>query len=83
VGVISCSDYDYVEIACLYRYPITLTLMTGEIIEGVAADTARDENKRECIKVICADGSMLVVLDELEHLEVAIENPHFTKVSFT
>ncbi|WP_247749573.1 Rho-binding antiterminator [Pseudoalteromonas viridis] len=43
--MISCSDYDYFEIVCLFHYPITLSLRNGEELTGVAVDLCRDEQK--------------------------------------
>lgn len=49
--MISCNEYDYIEIVCLYRYPVRLTMKVGESIKGVALDTSRNESKNECIKL--------------------------------
>ncbi|GIU24670.1 Rho-binding antiterminator [Shewanella schlegeliana] len=54
--MISCNQYDYIEIVCLYRYPIALKLKSGETINGIALDTTRDAKKRECIKLTYQDG---------------------------
>ncbi|NOH80043.1 transcriptional regulator [Vibrio sp. RE86] len=75
--MISCGDYDYIEIVCMHRYPVRLTLKLGECIEGTALDTARDENKQECIKLETETEQQLVVLDNLTKLDVLVENPHF------
>jgi len=80
--MISCDQHDYIEIACMFRYPIILTLKSGEVIEGTALDTALNEHKDECIKVAVNGSEPLVVLTELSLLEVAVDNPHFKRVSF-
>ncbi|MDF5463594.1 Rho-binding antiterminator, partial [Vibrio parahaemolyticus] len=49
--MISCNDYDYIEIACTYQYPIILTLKSGEIIHCSAKDTSLNNEREECIKV--------------------------------
>ena len=81
--MISCDNYDYVEIACTYNYPLKLTLKSGEIIEGVAKDTALNENRQEAIKLEIDNHDLLVVLDDILTLEVTIENPHFKSVRLT
>lgn len=81
--MISCNDYDYIEIACLYRYPVRLTLKSGQTIEGKALDTARNQDKQEAIKLDQNGVEQLVVLDDLSSLEVLVDNPHFNKKSFT
>ncbi|MGF1753779.1 Rho-binding antiterminator [Vibrio makurazakiensis] len=82
--MISCNQYDYIEIVCLYHYPIKLTLKSGKIIECTAQDTKRNENREECILVSMESSSSqeLIILDEISVLEVAVSNPHFQKVTF-
>jgi Rho-binding antiterminator len=80
--MISCNDYDYIEIVCLYRYPVRLTLKSGQTIEGKALDTARNQDKQEAIKLEQNGVEQLVVLDDLSLLEVLVDNPHFNQKSF-
>lgn len=80
--MISCSDYDYIEIVCMYRYRVLLYLQSGQELEGVAKDTARDGNKQECIVLDVNGEQQLVVLDEIARLDVCVDNPHFKSVSF-
>ncbi|MUL09827.1 Rho-binding antiterminator [Aliivibrio fischeri] len=80
--MISCNEYDYIEIVCLYRYPVKLTMKVGESIKGVALDTSRNESKNECIKLNTNETEILVELDGIAKLEVLVDNPHFSKVIF-
>ena len=80
--MISCNQYDYIEIVCMYRYPIRLHLKSGQQLECTAIDTKRNDRKDECIQVSIHDSHELVVLDDIVKLEVRIENPHFQQVSF-
>ena len=79
----SCHHHDYVEIVCLFQYPIKLTLISGPSIEGVAVDTVYNDVRQECIKIDVAGIARLVVLDELSQLEVCVDNPHFQTVAFS
>ncbi|RTZ14474.1 transcriptional regulator [Vibrio aquaticus] len=80
--MISCSDYDYIEIVCMHRYPVRLTMKEGDIVKGRALDTARDEAKQECV-IVAVDGcKQFVVLDSVSKLEVLEENPHFNEKRF-
>ncbi len=78
-----CDQHDYIEIVCTFRYPITLTLKSGVIIECVALDTQLNENKKECIKVDLKGTERLVILDDITTLEVSVDNPHFNSVTFS
>jgi len=80
--MISCNQHDYIEIVCMYRYLIKLTLKSGDIIQGIAVDTQRNDNRAECIKVDVEGVEQLVVLEEIKILEVVVENPHLQKVTF-
>ncbi|MCK6263426.1 Rho-binding antiterminator [Vibrio sp. ZSDE26] len=85
--MISCNEYDYIEIVCLYRYPIELTLKSksnghNEVVNGIALDTARNEARQECIKILADGTETLVVLDTLVKLKVRVENPHFEEIIF-
>lgn len=51
-------------------------------IEGIALDIKLNENRSECIKVDDEGTETLVELNEITKLEVRIENPHFTSISF-
>lgn len=80
--MISCNQHDYIEIVCMYHYPIKLTLKSGDILQGIAVDTQRNERRTECIKIEVEGVEQLVVLEEIKILEVVVENPHLQKVIF-
>lgn len=80
--MISCNQHDYIEIVCMYQYRITLTLKSGDIIQGIARDTQRNDERDECIKIDIEGVEQLVVLDEIKILEIAVENPHLQQVIF-
>ncbi|WP_394129364.1 Rho-binding antiterminator [Shewanella maritima] len=77
----SCLAYDYIEIACLYRYPIKLTMNSGDTLHGIAMDTKRNSAGVECIELAMAAQKVLIVLDDIATLAVCVENPHFNQVS--
>lgn len=81
--MISCEHHDYIEIACTYKYPLRLTMNSGEVLECVALDTGLDANGAECIKVDVSGINSLVVLDDILELEVRVKNPHFNSVKFS
>lgn len=80
--MMSCDQHDYIEIACTFRYPVRLTLKSGDIIEGKALDTQRNEARQESIKLALAGEEILIVLDEISCMEACSDNPHFQVVSF-
>lgn len=81
--MISCNQHDYVEIVCMYQYPIKLTMKSGEVIECTALDTHYNSARGECIKVNVGGTDSEVIIDKISKLEVCIENPHFKQVCFS
>lgn len=79
---ISCNLYDTIELVCMYHYPVTLTLIGGQLITGIANDTARNADNEECIELDVDGESTLVVLSQLDSMQVNIENPHLSLVNF-
>ena len=77
-----CSHYDYIEIVCLFNYPVEITLKSGQIIAGNAIDTASNHQREECIKLNVKQSDLWVVLDTIARLKIAVDNPHFEEVSF-
>ena len=81
--MIKCNEYDYVEIVCMYRYPIKLTLKSGETINGTALDTQYNNAREECIKLSVEEIEKIVQLDTILKMDVSVVNPHFQTVTFT
>ncbi|TMP36039.1 Rho-binding antiterminator [Pseudoalteromonas rubra] len=80
--MISCSDYDYFEIVCLFRYPVTLSLRNGEQVSGIAADLCRDMNRDECIQLTVSGTTRQVLFTHITKLTVTVANPHFYEKQF-
>ena len=81
--MLSCSEYDYIEIVCMHRYPIKLTLKQNQIIEGTALDTQLNIHREECIKISINNIDTLVKLTDILKLEICVNNPHFEEVVFS
>ena len=80
--MISCGNYDYIEIVCMFKYPLELTMKSGDVICGQALDTTQNPSREECLKLRVDSNDVLVVLDAISTLKVTVENPHFNQVSF-
>lgn len=80
--MLTCDQHDYIEIVCTFKYPIKLTMKSGEYIECRALDTCLSENREECIKVEINGVVSSVILDDVGALEVCVDNPHFKSISF-
>lgn len=81
--LISCAQYDAIEIVCMYFYPIKLTFKSGDVLKCKAIDTQRNANGEECMKVRTEGADRLIVLTSLLTLEICIENPYFQAITFS
>ena len=78
---IDCSLYDYLELACMHRYEINLSLVGGAASSGVATDT--ETNNGAEFLIIKSDNAIeRVRLDLISSLQVVTEPRVFDYVDF-
>lgn len=75
--MVSCEQYDHLEIACMYHYPVRLNLKDGGLAEGVASNLIVDDQRRECLVLAADDTSANIPLENVRVVEVLRDNPHF------
>lgn len=80
--MISCNQYDYIEIACMHHLSIELILKNGDGVCGVATDTKRNANRDECIVVNVNSELKLIELTSISVIKALTQNPYFNKVHF-
>ncbi|WP_375056841.1 Rho-binding antiterminator [Zobellella sp. DQSA1] len=80
--MMSCDQHDYLEVACLYRYRVRLTLTSGERLTGIAFDTRRDADRQECLLLGTNEAKQLVRLADMARMEAVTDNPHFRVIDF-
>ncbi|MCC4797733.1 Rho-binding antiterminator [Enterovibrio norvegicus] len=80
--MINCSDYDYIEVACLFHYPVKITLKSGDVVEGIAEDTTHNEDRDECLVLRRDRQTSEVVLTQIHTIDVLVKNPHFQQMTF-
>lgn len=80
--MMSCQQYDYIEIACMHKYSLILCLKSGHEIFGIAFDTGINENREECLHILVEGAKQQVALNSLLSMRVKVENPHFNEIVF-
>ncbi|WP_260261088.1 Rho-binding antiterminator [Vibrio intestinalis] len=80
--MISCSQYDYLEIACMYKLAIKLVLTDGSIVEGTAFDTGYNSDKQEVIVLKIANELTKIPTETLASITALTANPHFNHIDF-
>lgn len=78
---VSCEQHDYIEIACLYKYRVKLTLKDRSTVEGTALDTLTDSDKREYL-LIDNGQTRQIELNQLHKMRVLTANAQFSEVAF-
>ena len=78
--MIKCDIYDYIEIACLYKIEVLLTLHSGEEVIGVASTTSINSDKEEFLVVMKGDNLLRIILDTIKNMKALTPNPHFTSI---
>ncbi|WP_445765878.1 Rho-binding antiterminator [Rheinheimera sp.] len=80
--MLKCDLHDYIEIVCLYHYPLKLTLSSGAVLTGTALTTRYNNQRQECLVIKQNDNEQQVVLEDIALLEVTVQNPHLQQVRF-
>lgn len=84
--ILNCDLHDYLEIACLYQYHVTLILRSGDEYRGIPQTTCaktKGDTKYEVLIFKCDDGDTIDVdLLQLTSMQVNTPNEKFTHISF-
>ncbi|MBB1454491.1 Rho-binding antiterminator [Pseudoalteromonas sp. SG43-5] len=80
--MISCNQYDYIEIACMHHLSIELILKNGDGVCGIATDTKRNALKQECIAINVNGELKLIELSSISVIKALTQNPYFNVVNF-
>lgn len=62
---LKCELYDYLEIACLYRYTLAIELIDGQRVTARAITTRTSPTREGFLEVETADGHREIRLDQL------------------
>jgi len=79
---ISCSLYDHIEIACLYKYEIEIHTINEDVFRGIAIDTKLNDEKKECIVITSENINKLILLEDIKKLKVLTKNAKFSEIVF-
>ncbi|MEM8817847.1 MAG: Rho-binding antiterminator [Pseudomonadota bacterium] len=80
---IDCVHYDYLEVACLYRYDVRVETRDGFTVEGAALDLRMDGNRNEFLVLRAQDREYLVRLSAVSRLEPLEDVAQFSPIVFS
>jgi Rho-binding antiterminator len=81
--MISCAQHDYLELACMYAYHISVRTKNGFAVEGIATDIAYVDGQH-CLFLELQMGDVpsrvSVVIAQITTLTALTKNPYFTTI---
>ncbi|MFC3032599.1 Rho-binding antiterminator [Pseudoalteromonas fenneropenaei] len=80
--MLSCSQHDFLEVACLYHYELKVELLDGKVEIGVAQDLLYRE-KQHCLVLQQVDTLNYVDIASISKLSALTQNPYFDTVIAT
>lgn len=80
---IDCNKHDYIEIACMYRYKLVITLKSGRTIKANAITTQTKATKIEYFVVENEESIFEIPMTELAKLETVSDSASFKTISFS
>ena len=80
--LISCAIHDYIEIACMYHFKVSLTLQDNITLQGIAKTTKTSTNKNEYLILQQEDKFTSIELGRIKIMQSLTKNPHFDTVNF-
>ncbi len=81
-NIISCAIHDYIEIACLYKFEIKITLTDNTFRQGIAKTTQTDSDKKEYLLIDCQQQIQQIELVNIKKMTAIQPNPHFNSIVF-
>ncbi len=81
--MIDCHQHDYIEIAALYKIPVTLQLKQGAEHKGIIQDWFINPQREECLILRVQDDFISLLLTDLLKMTADMPNPHFDEITFT
>lgn len=80
--MLKCDLHDYIDMVCMYHYPLKLTLSSGAVLTGTALTTRYNQQRQECLVIKQNDNDEPVLLEDIVLLEVTVANPHLQQIQF-
>lgn len=82
--MLRCDLHDYLEIACVFRLSVRLTLANGTQVQGIASTIVTQDKTEYLLLSEDADkeATQLVAVADIQQMRALDTNPHFDVVNF-
>ncbi|MCI2282358.1 Rho-binding antiterminator [Colwellia sp. MSW7] len=83
-AMLDCNIHDYIEVACLYKIEVMLTLKDGNIVKGIPIITITSKEKEEFLtfRVKSLSEDIDINLLSIKFMEAISYNNYFARISF-
>lgn len=80
--MITCEQYDYLEMACLFGYQVRVMLRNNQCVVGITSTTQVNAHRQEELVLLIDGHTRSVLIDDLVRLDVLTPNAKFNHVEF-
>jgi Rho-binding antiterminator len=77
---LDCDVVDNLELACLHRYELAITMNDGEQIEGKARNLISNDTHQECLILDSHGAERALILADAKKARALTENDYFTEL---
>ncbi|WP_292441282.1 Rho-binding antiterminator [Methylophaga sp.] len=79
-STLDCGVVDNLELACLHRYDLAVTMNNGEQFEGKARNLTTNGERQECLILDTHGGERTIILADAKTASALTENDYFTEL---
>jgi Rho-binding antiterminator len=80
--ILKCDLHDYLEIACLFKIEVEITLIDATQVIGLPITTTIDSDRNECLVMIINNKKRLIQTNVLDQMRAMVANQHFDIIKF-
>lgn len=77
---LDCGVVDNLELACLHRYELAVTMNDGETVEGRARNLTTNDDRQECLILEHHGDNKTIILADAKKAVALTDNDYFTEL---
>lgn len=81
--ILKCDLHDYLEIACMFKLNVELTLKDTSKVIGLPITTTIDSERNECLVVLLNKQQKLIPTNLIHQMRALVANQHFDIIEFS
>ncbi len=77
---LDCDVVDNLELACMHRFELVVTMNAGETFQGKAKNLSSNDKHQECLILETHGGDKSIVLADAKKARALTDNDYFTEL---